>query len=171
VEIKKIYSANIYLDGTNSLLGKASQITLPDIVASVDTHQALGMIGKVELPSGLDMLTTKIKWSSFWPDRIAMGADPFTAHKIQVRASVETYGVNGRIAEDPLVALLAVRFKKTPLGALMSQTNPEVEDELATTYVKVSVAGKELVEIDMMNNVWRSNGVDVLAKYRANLGL
>jgi hypothetical protein len=171
MEISKIYQSNIYLDGTNSLLGKASEVTLPDIVAVTDTHQALGMIGKVELPSGLDVLVTKIKWTSFWADRIAMGANPFKAHKLQVRANVETFGADGRTGEEALVALLTCRFKKSPLGVFAPQANPQFEDELATTYVKVTLGKRELLEVDVIENIWRANGVDILSAYRSNLGL
>lgn len=171
MEISKIYSSNVYLDGTNSLLGKASEITLPEIVATLDTHQALGMIGKVEIPAGLELLSTKIKWTTFWPERIAMGGNPFKAHKLQVRSSVETFGADGRISEQPMVALITGRWKKLPLGALASQANAEVEDELATTYIKLTLGKRELLEIDVLENIWRANGEDILASYRANLGL
>lgn len=170
MNISKIFNANVYVDGTNSLLGRAGEVTLPEVVAKMEEHVGLGMIGVVELPTGLSVLTTKVKWKGFYPDQIEYGANPFVARKLQVRASHETYAAGGRVAELPLVVQLTCRWKKTPLGVFVPQTGQEHEDELATTYVRIVLDGEELLEIDVLENVWRVRGQDVLATYNKNLG-
>ena len=69
MNIQQILNANVYIDGTNNLIGRASSITLPDVKATVESHRGLGMIGTVEYPTGLDVLTTKIKWAGFYAER------------------------------------------------------------------------------------------------------
>ncbi len=44
IQINRITNANIYLDG-NNLLGRASEIKLPDISMIMQEHKALGMVG------------------------------------------------------------------------------------------------------------------------------
>jgi P2 family phage contractile tail tube protein len=170
VRINKVYHANVYVDGTNNLVGRASEITLPEIAAATDEHAAIGMIGTLVLPTGLEALSVSMKWNGYYADRLAMGANPFQAHKLQVRASIESYEAAGRVGEQPLVIMLIGRWTKAPLGTFAHQSQPELEDELACTYLKVTIGGEELVEIDVMENVWRVRGEDVLAGYRANLG-
>lgn len=170
MNVSKVFNANVYIDGTNNLIGRAKEVTLPEVAAVTEEHKALGMVGTLELVTGLAVLLTKIKWAGWYADQLTLGANPFVSHKLQVRASVETYGAGGRMGEVPLVVLLTCSWKKTPLGTFASGAGQEPEDELSTTYVKVTLDGKELVEIDVHENVWRVNGVDVLETYRKNLG-
>lgn len=170
MRVSKIFNANIYVDGTNALLGRAKEITLPEVAVKTEEHVGLGMIGALELPTGLSVMTTKIKWAGWYADQLVLGANPFEAHKLQVRAPQESYEAGGRVAEVPLVANLTVRWKKTPLGVFAAQTGQEPEDELTTTYCRVVLGGRELVEIDVIENVWRVDGVDVLERYNKALG-
>ena len=104
------------------------------------------------------------------PNAIKLGCNPFTSHKLQVRASVETFGAGGREAEVPLICSLICSWKTTPLGALSAGAKQETEDELTTTYLKLTLDGKEVLEIDVHQNVWKVDGVDVLENYKKNLG-
>ena len=60
IQVNRIVNANIYLEGTN-MLGRAEEVKLPDITAIMAEHKALGMVGKIELPSGFDKLEGEIK--------------------------------------------------------------------------------------------------------------
>lgn len=170
IQVNKIFNANVYLDGTNNLIGRAAEITLPEIAVSTSEHSGLGMVGTLELPAGLDAMTMEIKWNGFYADHIRAGANPFKAHKFQVRASNETYGAEGRVAEVPVVWHVTASWKKASLGGLKPKEAGEFSDELAVTYVKVLHDGAELLEIDILQNIWRANGEDVLAAYRKNIG-
>lgn len=46
IQINRITNANIYLDG-NNLLGRATEIKLPDVSLIMQEHKALGMVGKI----------------------------------------------------------------------------------------------------------------------------
>lgn len=170
MEIKKIFNANVYIDGTNSLLGRAREIVLPSVTMNTEEHKGLGMLGALELPVGLAPLVTTVTWSGWYADRVLL-ANPFASRKLQVRASVETFGAGGRVEQQPLVVLLTASWKTAPLGTLSAGSGGEVQDELATTYVRLLVDGVELLEVDVHNNIWRQGGVDVLEQYRANLGV
>lgn len=170
MQVQKIYNVNVYIDGTNNLLGRASEMTLPEVTAAQDEHSALGMFGKIMLPTGLDPLEAKIKWNGFYADQQKFGANPFTAHKLQVRGNLQVFDATGLAAEQPFVAHLTCKFKKSPLGVYAPQASPEFEQELSVTYVKTILNGEELVEIDVLNNVWKVGGNDILAAYRKNLG-
>lgn len=170
MEISQILNANVYIDGTNNLLGRAASITLPDVKATIETHRGLGMIGSVEFPTGLEVLVTKIKWAGFYADAVKLGSNPFASHKLQARASVEAFGPGGRVSEESLVCSLICSWKTKPLGTFAPGTKQETEDELSTTYLKLTQNGKDLIEIDVHQNVWKVDGVDVLATYKKNLG-
>ncbi len=169
-DVSKIYNSNVYLDGTNNLLGRASEITLPEVAAVTEDHKALGMIGTVQLVMGLAVLTAKVKWNGFYPEHL-QGADFFTRRKLQCRSNVQTFGAGGQASARPLVTSLTVNWTKVPLGVLGAQQSTEFEEELSCVYVKQVLGEEELLEIDILNNIWRVRGKDMLAEYRANLGV
>ena len=169
IEINRITNANIYVNG-NSLLGRAEEIKLPDISAIMQEHKALGMVGKIELPSGFDKLEGEVKWNSLYEEAAKAMANPFKAVQLQCRSSIETYGPGGRIEEVPLATFLTVMFKKNPLGTFKQHENAEFSSSFTCTYIKQVMDGEELLELDYLANIFRVGGVDQLTDYRINIG-
>jgi phage contractile tail tube protein, P2 family len=169
-EINKITNANVYLDGTASLIGRAGELTLPELSVATTEHKALGMFGTLELPAGLEAMTCEVKWTGFYADHLRAAANPFASHKLQVRGSLETWTAEGRTREVPVVWLMTATWKVAKLGVLKPQENGEFDDELSVSQVKVTHDGAPVCEIDVFNNIWIVNGVDVLARWRLNIG-
>ena len=169
IQVNRIVNANIYMDGTN-LLGRAEEVKLPDIQAIMNEHKALGMVGKIELPSGFDKLEGEVKWNSLYEEAAKAMANPFKAVQLQCRSSIETYGAQGRIQEVSLVTFLTVMFKKNPLGTFKQHDNAEFGSSFAATYIKQVIDGDEVLELDYMANIFRVGGEDMLADYRSNIG-
>jgi P2 family phage contractile tail tube protein len=171
IQVSKVFNANVYIDGTNEQIGRASEIKLPDIAATVSEHKGLGMVGTLELPSGLQAMVLAIKWSGFYGDQVRFGGNPFQARKLQIRASHETYGAEGRVEQLPLVVLATGHWKKMAPGTFKPQEAADgYDDELAVSYLKISLDGTELLEVDVFQNIWRVDGEDVLETMRQNLG-
>ncbi|HEX2881185.1 MAG TPA: phage major tail tube protein [Polyangiaceae bacterium] len=170
MDIKKVYNVNVYIDGTTNAIGKGSEVTLPDVATETESHRALGMFSAVELPTGLAAMVTKIKWAGFYPEVLKFRANPFASHRLQLRGTLETHTSGGRTGQQPFIVSLTCAWKKAPLGGFKPGAGQDVEDELTTTYIKVQVAGQDVVEIDVLNNIWIVDGVDVLEQYRQNLG-
>ncbi|MGO1000834.1 phage major tail tube protein [Lysobacter sp. CA196] len=169
IQINRITNANLYVNG-NSLLGRAEEVKLPDISALMQEHKGLGMIGKVELPSGFDKLEGEVKWNSFYEDVGRTVANPFKAAQLQIRSNVESYNSQGRLEQSALVTFLTVMFKKLPLGTFKQHENAEFSSAFTATYVKQVINGREVLELDYFANIFRVAGVDQLAEYRANIG-
>jgi len=169
IQVNRIVNANIYIDGTN-LIGRAEEVKLPDIQAIMAEHKALGMVGKIELPSGFDKLEGEVKWNSLYKDVAKTVANPFKAVQLQCRSSIETYGAQGRLQEVSLVTYLTVMFKKNPLGTFKQHDNAEFGSTFTATYIKQVIKGKDVLELDYMANIFKVNGEDLLATYRDNIG-
>ena len=169
IEINKLTNANVYLNGTN-LLGRAEEIELPQIKHKMAEHKALGMIGSAEFFSGIDKMECKIKWNALYTDVLTACANPFEAAMIQVRASLETYNGTGRIAEVPAIAFITGTFKEFPLGNIKPQENAEYETTMAVTYAKLVVDNQIIFEIDVLENIYKVNDVDVLNRFKQNIG-
>ncbi len=169
IQINRLTNANIYMDG-NNLLGRAEEIQLPQIKHKMSEHKALGMIGSAEFFSGIDKLECKIKWNSLYPDVLRQAANPFKTFQLQARASLETYNSMGKLAEVPAVAYISGTFKDFPLGNIKAGDNSEYETNMAVNYAKLIVAGEEIFEIDILENIYKVGGVDILQDYRNNIG-
>ena len=169
IQVNRIVNANIYIEGVN-LLGRAEEIKLPDITAIMNEHKALGMVGKMELPSGFDKMEGEIKWNSLYEEAAKYMANPFKALQLQCRSSIEVYASGGRVEEVALATFLTVTFKKNPLGTFKQHDNAEFSSAFSATYIKQVIKGKEVLELDYMANIFKVNGEDLLSTYRDNIG-
>jgi P2 family phage contractile tail tube protein len=169
VAINKITNANAYLGG-NSLLGKVEEADLPKIVQKMTEYKALGMIADLELPSGIEKLEARIKWKSYFSDVFRRFANPFSAIEMQLRGNLESYTSGGRSGEVPYVVYMTVYAKDLPLGNFKKHENVEMESNLSVTYVKLEVDGEPVVELDVIANIYKVDGVDIMAQYKANTG-
>lgn len=170
IEINSISNANIYLNN-GSMLGKAEEIKCPDVSAIMQERKALGMIGKIELPVGFDKLEGEIKWNSFYADVAKIAANPFGIVPLQCRSSVARFNSSqGRYDEIPLVTFMTVLFNKNPLGTYKQHESPDFTSSFSCTYIKQVLDGEDILELDYMANIFKVNGVDMLADYRSNIG-
>ncbi len=169
VTINQITNANIYIDG-NSLLGHAKEIKLPEIEIEMIEHKALGMVGTVELPGGVNALEGEITWDGFYPEVFAKAFNPFSNVQLMVRANVQVFNSQGLAAEEPMVCMLNVAFSKNPLGEYKPKEAAEFASTVKVYSINQKVAGKELLFYDSLANIYRVGGEDMLAKYRANIG-
>lgn len=168
IEIHKITQGIVYLDG-KSMLGKCETVDLPELKFLFEEFKALGMIGKMELPTnGVDKLEGKMKMNSLYTD-VSSQLKPFRARQIQVRSSVSVHNSMGRTSEVPLVTFLTISPKNMPLGKLGDHKNVDFEYDFACTYVKQVMNGVEIVEYDAMANIFKIGGEDMLADYRSNV--
>lgn len=168
--INKVTNANIYLDG-ESFMGRAEEVTLPEVAAKMVDHKGLGMVGELELPGGLQKMSCKIKWGGIYTEAMKKTHDVFTSVRLMVRSSVDTFEGGTRVGEMPLVAFLTLTPKKAGGLVFKPQDNVEREDEFNVTAYTLEIDGEEIVDIDIMANIWVVNGIDQLENFRANLGL
>lgn len=169
VSVNRCTNANIYLEG-NTLLGKAEEVSLPDVKYKAAEHKALGMVGVMEFTTGLDKMEMKIKWNSFYPDVMSDLGNPYDTVRIQVRANIETWDSSGKTADTALIAYLTVSPANFPGGNFKQHDNVELETTCKVYAFKLEIGGVVVLEVDVMNNTHKINGVDLLAEYRKNIG-
>src|SRR5258708_39173886 len=105
IQISSLTNANIYIDGVG-LLGRAEEIEIAHPKHKMIGYKGLGMAGTAELWAGVEMLESRIKWSSFDADTLALSNSPFKTHYFQSRGNLAQYTSLGRSAELPVVYLM-----------------------------------------------------------------
>lgn len=171
MKIYKVIDANVYVNG-ESKHGLASEVTVPDITPVMSDYKSMGMVGSLELPNGIDKMEAIVKWT--YPDNTAKlaCADIYTPVELMVRSSkAEFIGSAGLAAETPIVVMMRGYSKKSPGGTFKPKEDTELESTFALTYYKETVDGEDIVEVDVVNNIYKVGGEDKMAARRANLGI
>ncbi len=168
VTVNRITNANIYMDGVG-LLGCAEEVEFAMPKALMAEHKGLGMVGKAEFPAGIDKIEVKFKWISVYPT-VLLGLSIYSSHSFQIRASMESYTSQGRVAEQPVVGLMTAQFKD--MGPLNFKQHEQVDFPTSATvyHTELYVAGVQYLLYDSLANMYIVAGVDQLANFRANIG-
>lgn len=168
--INSVTNANVYLNGA-SFLGRAAEVTLPTVKWKTATHQGLGPVGEIELPtSGYEKLEAKFKWASYDRQALRAGADPRTAVSLQVRASLDVFSAGGLSEQQSLVVTLSGLYKEQNYGTFKQHEAVQPEATMVVYYLKVEINKQLVVEIDVFANIYRAGEGDLLARYRNLIG-
>ncbi len=168
-QINAIYNANVYLDG-NNLLGKAGEFKLPEFEIGQDEYKALGMVGTIKLPNGVEALEGEITWNSLYPEVAAKANHPFKAAQLMVRSNLQTFDARGLFKEVAVVTTVTATFSKNGLGGLKPKEKSEQASTYQATEIRQMVDGRETLYYNAFKNIYRVDGVDVLAQMRKNIG-
>jgi P2 family phage contractile tail tube protein len=169
IQINKLTNASVFVDGVG-FLGQAMEVDLPEITQKMADHVALGMIGTIEMPSGVDKMEATIRWNALYPAVVEKFANPYKSLSLQIRGSLETYEAGGRIGQTPVVIFMRGTSKTHQIGNFRQHENVELENQLAVMYVRIEIGGVEKLELDMTANIYRVNGVDIAQEYKTNIG-
>lgn len=170
INTNRLVNANVYVDGV-SHLGMAEEVDLPVIKPMQSEQKALGMAGKIELPTGWDKMEAKIKWNSFYKDAMKKASNPLSVVSLQLRGNLEVWTPGGLQDELPYVVFLNALYKDFPSGQFKQHDNAEFESMLNVLYLRIEVDGDPVVEFDPLANIYKVDGVDILQNFRNNLGI
>ena len=168
-KLNAIYNANVYIDG-NNLLGKAAEITAPEIESTMDEVTGLGLFGTIKLPSGMEALEAEMTWNSFYPEVAARSRNPFKSAQLMIRSNLQTFDAAGLEKEVPMVTTMTGTFGKDALGGFKPKEKAEFSSTFQVNEVRQVADGRELFYYNAFTNTLRVNGQDVLSQMRKNIG-
>ncbi len=167
--ITVIHNGNVYING-NNLLGRPKEFNLPEIVTKTVEYTGLGMYGTIEVPVGIEKLEGSATWNSFYPDVFNRFYNPMKTVQLMVRADMRTVTDAGVAKQEAITTMVTAMFKKVPAGGYKPQEAAEFATDYAAYSIVQKLGGKEILAVDPVNNIYRVNGEDMLAQFRANLG-
>ena len=168
-KLNAIYNANVYIDG-NNLLGKAAEITAPEIEFTMDEVTGLGLFGTIKLPSGMEALEAEMTWNSFYPEVAARSRNPFKSAQLMIRSNLQTFDAAGLEKEVPMVTTMTGTFGKDALGGFKPKEKAEFSSTFQVNEVRQVADGRELFYYNAFTNTLRVDGQDVLSQMRKNIG-
>lgn len=166
----RLTNFKVYND-SNDLLGIAT-VDLPEISAMTDTISGAGIAGELDTPvlGHYQSMTVTLNWRTVEAQASELAAPG--SHTLDIRGSQEIYdAASGKYQSVGVRAYLKALPKNFTLGSFEPGSTTDSSIEFEVSYLKLSIGGKEVVEIDKLNFVARFNGEDQLAEVRKNLGM
>ena len=146
------------------------EFKLPEFEIGQDEYKALGMVGTIKLPNGVEALEGEITWNSLYPEVAAKANHPFKAAQLMVRSNLQTFDARGLVKEVAVVTTVTATFSKNGLGGLKPKEKSEQASTYQATEIRQMVDGRETLYYNAFKNIYRVDGVDVLAQMRKNIG-
>jgi P2 family phage contractile tail tube protein len=158
----------LFNDG-NSYQGIVEEIKLPKLSRKMDGYRGGGMSGEAKIDLGQNALEAEVICGGL----VAQMFQQYAAAKID--AVMLRFA--GSYQEDQTGQTLAVevvmrgRWEEIDPDNAKGGDKTKFTGKAALTYYKETIAGKETLEIDIVNMIEKVNGVDMLAEHRKNIGL
>lgn len=162
----KLTNGNCYLD-SNTLVGKFTDVEFPDLKYKFTDFNSLGMLGDLELPSGFEKMTAKLKFNMFFVSEFTKATAPDRPVSLTFRGNQESYE-NGNTTSQNVTITLTGIGKNFPMGQFKKNTETNLDIEFAVYSAKVVVGGVTLMEYDVFTNTFKLNGRDINANWKLN---
>ncbi len=163
-------NARVYRDGGVQL--GIAKVELPSIEFMTESIAGLGIAGEIDTPvqGHFSSMQIKFTWNTTTSDAIKL--IEMQAHHLDIRGNIQSYDAGtGKYHDEAIKVLVRASPKSVGIGAFEPAKKMDAETELEVSYLKINQAGKELVEIDKFNMIFRVLGVDKMAAIRSNLGM
>ena len=162
-----INNFNLYNKGT-ALVGLTGEITLPDFEAMTETLSGPGILGEIEevIIGMFGSMELEIPFRILDEDAFNL-MSPTQVLDLTLRAS-EQYTVKstGNIDYKGMRVVVRGRQKKLAGGTVKQGGAMDSAVTVEITYIMIELDGKKRIELDKLNNVYKVNDVDLLAKIR-----
>lgn len=166
---KKLKLMDLFNEG-NSYLGQTGEVTIPKLVRKLEDWRGGGMNGNVKIDLGLGDDTTEFNWKLGGIDELILeqfGAQTVDAIMLRFNGS---YQRDDTGATSALEIVVRGRHEEIDFGNQKQGDDTETSIKTIWSYYKLSIDGVKKIEIDIPNMIEIVNGVDLLAKHRANIG-
>lgn len=167
---RKLKNMNLFNDG-NSYLGEVKTVTLPALGRKMEGYRGGGMNGPVKVDLGMSDDGIQLEWKLGGLDLVVLRQFGVTnASGVMLRF---TGYFQQDDTEETANVEIVVRGRHETIEMGDAQPGEDTEHGVTTTcsYYRLIVNGEDIIEIDLLNFVEVVNGVDMLAKQRAALGI
>lgn len=162
----KINRYNVYNRG-NRLLGMGDELTLPDFEPSSETVSGAGILGEIDDPTPGYFANQEIEIPFRILDKEATDMLDITkAVQLEIRGAEQTTNSEGDIEFLGVRMVVRGRCKKFAPGKMKAGNPMDTSITLSILYILIELEGEPVLELDKMNEVFKINGNDILAKVK-----
>lgn len=160
----------VYKDG-NTLMGIAD-IELPNLEYMTETIKGAGIAGEIEesIVGHFAAMSITINFRTVSESLASLSAPRY--HMLECRGAIQSQNPGtGEMKTEKVKVVTKAIPKNTQLGKMAMGSPMDSSFEGGVSYIKITLGGKTLFEIDKFNYVCIIDGVDYLSDTRDALGL
>ncbi|MDO8908902.1 MAG: phage major tail tube protein [Pseudohongiella sp.] len=165
---KKLKDFNLFGDG-NNWQGQVPKLTLPELARSMEEYRGAGMDGVVEIDMGQALIV--FDWTAGGLIVEVFNEYGTAIHDASLLRFTGSYESDETGEVIPVEVVLRGRHKTIGMGDAEGGSNNEMAISTTCSYYKLTVAGEEILEIDVPGMVFTVRGKDRLAERRRALGV
>lgn len=158
---------SLFVDG-RGLAGSISTLTLPKLTTKMEEFRGGGMDAPVEIDMGMEKLESTFELFDYDENILSLyGLADGAATQVTARGALRR---DGEAAVAMIVNLTGV-VKEFDPGDWASGDQTSAKFAMALRYLKITIGGRVVAEIDKVNMIRRINGVDQLESIRTAIGV
>lgn len=162
----KVNRYNVYNEAER-LLGVGEEMPLPDFESSSETVSGAGILGEIEDPTIGYFTNQEMDVPFRVLDQEAVDLlDQTKTVRLTIRGATQTVDSEGEIKFRSIRVVVRGRSKKFSPGKLKAGNGMDTGVGLTVLYILIEVDGKSVLELDKLNEVYKINGKDMLAKIK-----
>lgn len=147
-------------------------VTLPKITPKSVTISGAGIAGDMDMPTKgqTENMETELTFRVTSAEVTSMAQCKST--NVEFRGAQFSFDAGtGEYKQLPCVVMMRIMPKEVDLGKFASAETTEAKITANVSYMKITIGGVKVVEIDKFNYIHYVNGTDYLADVRSMLGL
>lgn len=167
---EKLINFRVY-QGGDDLIGIAD-VTLPSLESMTETVKGAGIAGEIDSPvlGHYSSMEIELNWRTLEKLNVRL-ASP-TGVQLDLRGAQQVYDSSASAyVVRPVKVVVAGVPKTTELGKLDVGTTSDTKNTIEVNYIKITVGGETVLELDKYNYICNVDGTDYLADVRDALGL
>lgn len=168
-----VITDSLLYTGGNECFGRAKKITPPKITYGGVEIKDIASIGKLTLPNGkLEISDCNITLNSFYKEIFRKVANPFQAVEIKVYNNIFEFQNDTKIGSESVKLLMRCSSKELELlPEINEHDGKEHNIALNCSMVQLIVGNKEEYHVDVVNDIWIIDGVNIRDEIKRNLGM
>jgi len=165
---KVLKNYNVYNEG-KSWLGQIAEVALPKLSRQMEKYRGGGMNGPVSIDMGQEALEIEMSCAGIMQQVFEQYAIT-KIDGVMLRFS-GAYQSDDTAAVDAVEVVVRGRHQEIDPGKAKPGDKTDFKVKSTLSYYKLSMNGKVIIEIDLLNFVEIVNGVDMLSGQRKAIGL
>lgn len=165
---RKLKNMNLFNDGI-SYVGQIDEVVLPTLTRLMEDWRGGGMNAPIKTDQGMEALT--MEWTCGGLMQEAFAQFGVAKHDAVLLRFAGAYQRDDSGDVDAVEIVGRGRHSSIEAGTAKTGEGSPFKVVSELSYYKLTINGKEVIEIDIINMIERVDGVDRLAAQRTALGL
>lgn len=167
---EKLINFRVYQNGSD-LIGIAD-VTLPNLEAMTETVKGAGIAGEIDSPvlGHYSSMELELNWRTLEKPNVLLASPKGV--QLDLRGAQQVYDSSAAAyVVRPVKVVVSGVPKTTELGKLDVGTTSDTKNTIEVNYIKITIDGEDVLELDKFNYICSIGGTDYLADVREALGL